>query len=712
MRISLKFTTVLLTLLLLLSNLLAFSVAFAANTVVISGYLSDEAGQGLSHVQVTINGSRAKSDQQGQYHIAVAKADIYLLKLSKSGFYTQIQTFSDYELGLTEHKNSEVNSITLVAKKTDRVMLAFGGDVMMGRRFSKPYFGDAVLIRSDHRAEDTKTLLKYVKPYMSVADFASVNLETQIADHKPAQRAPKSVTFYSPPETLTALSWAGIDYVTLGNNHIFDYLNEGLNSTINFLKSSKLGFSGAGLNQQQALTAYHQTVNNNPLAMLGYVGWQGGFSPNQTADENKGGVAYGSMANIINSVSREVGNKQVTVVQYHGSQEYSNNPTGVTEQRLKSALDHGAALAIAHHPHVTQGFELYNNKLIAYSMGNFVFDQYFNEPPLSFILYVWLDSGKFYRAEIVPIYLKGYQPTPATGMQRSAVMKRLAVLSKQRGTVITRSGGHGVISLASQNKTAPIKSEQHSFTLAAGERVLSLYKLPWQKTLQQVLFANENQSLTSLRYRLGTNFVNGSDFESFATFDSQERGFTFDRTNTQVNNFGFSGKHSLALAFNENSIADIGMQSFRRVYKASSPMTITAKVKTKHAIKARFYWQGRKKKQKFFDARANGQKHLIKTISLTGKNDWQSINVDFNSPRIGYRSFRVLVEFELANTGFEKGSQKIDVDDFAVIEWQTAFSKKLTPNYFNLAAQQATYLGIDKSLNHAIKVKMMSSENE
>ena len=693
--------------------------AYCAHKVSISGILTTEVNKAITHAQVNINGVSVLTNKRGEYTLTLPEKSIYLLRMEKPGFYDSVQSFSHHELNLRVHHaatmpninitNMKIPNIILVEKKPKRVMLAFGGDVMMGRRFSKPYFGDSVLIRDQHKAEDTQAILQYVKPYMSIADLAAVNLETQIADHKPSERAKKSVTFYSPPETLSALSWAGIDYVTLGNNHTFDYLNEGLLSTLNFLSASKLGYSGAGINQKQALKAYHQTINDTPLALLGYVGWQGSASPNQTADTNKGGAAFGSMENITASVKREVDHQQVAVVQYHGSQEYSDNPTGVTEQRLKSALDNGAALAIAHHPHVSQGFELYNNKLIAYSMGNFVFDQYFAETPHSFILYVWLDAGKFHRAEIVPLYLKGYQPTPATGLHRRLTMKRLQTLSSQRATYLQVSGGHGVITSTNTNpasvtkkastnastNTATNTATSVELTIAPHQEVASLASLPWQ---QQI--SNIELSPSTAKYRLGTNLVNGSDFESFANFDSDERGMFFNRSQTQLANVGANSQHSLALTLQKNSPQAFGMQSFRRVYKPSSPMTISANVKTTDHMKMRFYWQGRKKSQKFFEARTEGKKHLISTLSLTAADNWQPIAVSFNSPRIGYRSFRVFVEIETTNS--EKTT--LYLDDFAVIEWQTAFSHDPSPLFINSESKQAAYIGVNTAAATSVKI--------
>ena len=73
---------------------------------------------------------------------------------------------------------------------------------------------------------------------------ASVNLEIQVMESPPDTHAPKSVVFYTPPATLDAIVGAGIDHVTLGNNHIYDYLDEGLEMTLEALDASPLAWSG------------------------------------------------------------------------------------------------------------------------------------------------------------------------------------------------------------------------------------------------------------------------------------------------------------------------------------------------------------------------------------------------------------------------------------------------------------------------------------
>ncbi|WP_170940576.1 CapA family protein [Pseudoalteromonas sp. NBT06-2] len=647
----------------------------------ITGSLVNEQQQALKNVKLVINGQSFNTDSNGNYSAWVSPEDIYSLKFSTNNYYTAIQTFSHYEL---TQQNMNIQPIELVQKVKGRTLFAFGGDVMMGRRFAKPKFDNAVIIEADSKAQDTKSIVEHMRPYMSLADMAAVNLETQISHTQPSERAPKSVTFYSPPETLTALEWAGIDFVTLGNNHTYDYMDSGLKSTLKYLEKSVLNYAGAGINKKQALKAHRQNLNGTDYAFLGYVGWEGGFTPNQTASHDKGGAAFGSMQNIVDSVSREAADKQATIVQYHGSLEYKTEPTLVTEQRLKTAIDSGADMAIAHHPHVTQGFEIYNDKLIAYSMGNFIFDQYFYSTPHSFVLYVWMDGDKLHRAEVVPVYLKGYKPTPATGMHRYTVLKRLDQLSQKRGVKLGVSGGHGVITPI--NSFIASKSE---ITLKAikEQTVFPLYHTQWQQNIINV--SSDDKDLT---YRLGVNLVNGSDFESFGTFNTNERGWNIDQSGFNITTeSAVSGKKSVKAELKSRQIETFGMTNFRRVYNPSSPMTISTNIKVDSDTKINFYWQGRKTRDKFSYAIKSAKKHLIETLTLDGSEDWTNLEVAFNTQRVGYRSFRILLEIE----DLSGNKNTVYLDDVNLVEWQSAYSKLNNMPVANDGNKQASFIGFN-----------------
>lgn len=680
----------------LIAILLLQSVnALHAKDVVFVGHITDEKNNYLSDVKISINQQAVYTNKRGEFRLLAKQQPVYQFKFSKRGYYTAIQSFSDFELSAQQTSTKQIRSIALVEKIDGRVMLSFGGDVMMGRRFSKPKFNNPVLIHQQSKAQDTKFITRQVKPYLSIADYAAVNLETQISHERLEKKAPKSVVFFSPLETLSALKWAGVDYVTLGNNHTYDFLDEGLISTLDALKRSGLGFSGAGLNEKQALSAHQVTLNKTPFSMLGYVGWEGGFSPNQTAAMNKGGAAFGSEKNIVSGVTKESKQGRAVVVQYHGSQEYESEPTVMTEQRLKSAIDAGADLAIAHHPHVTQGFEVYKGKLIAYSLGNFIFDQYFYATPHSFVLNVWMDGETFHRAEVVPVYLKGYQPTPATGEQRAKLLKRVQTLSRKRGTQVTFSGGHAVILPKSNDSFTERSSE---LIVEANQQIVEL-----SASHHTQLFNKISSNDKSLSYRVGTRLTNGSTLESFNLYDSAERGWNTDSSHFSLTQLkANSGLSSLTSVISPKGSETLSMTNFARVYNGGNPMTVDLAVNVTGATQVNVYWQGRKKKDKLNDALNKGTKHLIKSFELSDSKGWQRLSASFNSPRVGYRGIRFIAEFR----NQLEVDKKVFVDDLSFIQWNSAFTPVGKTPIDNELIPQSALIEFNRPLTESDKVSV------
>ena len=228
--------------------LFCFSPVQAA-PLTLAGSVVDESGAPLAGVAVNVNGTAVASGAEGAFSASIDNAEVYTLRFSSENHFPAVHSFSPLDLEWSRRDGaSTLPPVTLVARSEGRVMLTFGGDAMMGRRFSDPYPGDPVLIRPDHRAEDTRALLRHMKPYLELADFSSVNLETQVMAEQPEQNAPKSFVFYTPPEAVAAFRDAGVDYVTLGNNHSNDYLEAGMISTLAALEAAGMPFSGGGMN--------------------------------------------------------------------------------------------------------------------------------------------------------------------------------------------------------------------------------------------------------------------------------------------------------------------------------------------------------------------------------------------------------------------------------------------------------------------------------
>ena len=663
----------------------------------LSGNILDEHGNSVKGFTINVNDNKSFEGKDGVFSVHIEYGDMVTIEVAATDYYTIRHTFATNELNGGIKGENIIPPITLVAKKEGRVMLAFGGDVMMARRYKKPRAGEPVLIRDGYKAHDTKEIVKHIKPYFELADFGSVNLETQVMARRPTGSSSKSITFFSPPETVNALVWAGIDYVTLGNNHTYDNLKEGLVSTLDILAKSPLGFSGAGLNEEQALQAYRTSISGVPYSFLGYVGWKGSSRPHQAAEgRGKGGAALGTMENITATVDREAELGQITVVQYHGSLEYSEEPTLVTEQKLKSAIDRGADIAIAHHPHVVQGFEIYKDRLIAYSLGNFIFDQYYYAPQFSYMLYVWMDGEKFHRAEVVPLYIKGYKPTPAVGIIRNAVLKRVAALSARRNISLGFSGGHGVIT----GKPPVVAQKIRSTVTLKDDRILSLDHCELSQYVTGLYSTNGD-----IQYRLGQELLRRGDFEGYESFAAEERGWLpqNDSSGAEI----FQGRKVFKVtadAGQKNST--FGMKVFTRVYKAGNPMTFAGQVFGMADMRLDFYLQTRPKRWGLKKSLEKGPKQHIGSVSVS-RGDWHDFALEFNTPRVGVHSFRILVEAS------EKDGQQVAslyYDDVALIEWQTAYQNSSTAQQLS-SPNRITHIGIRGTGKLPDKLEILLSDH-
>ena len=243
------------------------------------------------------------------------------------------------------------------------VRVVSGGDVMADR-----------VVKDYISANGAGAVLRGIAPQLQKGDAAWVNLESPLSTLG-SPTPGKDYTFEGPPSMVPALADAGIDLVTLGNNHSADYGQAALADTIKRLEKAGVQVVGAGLNDKDAWTA--AVVETSGGATIGFLAWSDVLWPGYRAT-NKPGVAEGRtevprMKESIRALAKEV---DYVVVGYHWGIEYEHYPYGLQTSEAHAAIDAGADLVIGHHPHVLQGFETYKGRLIAYSLGDLVFDHY------------------------------------------------------------------------------------------------------------------------------------------------------------------------------------------------------------------------------------------------------------------------------------------------------------------------------------------------
>jgi len=627
---------------------LAFATATAlpplANATGVQTRIVDEAGQPIASANVLINGEVVTIDTAGRFEVS---GDDRLLTVSvrADGYYDFVHTIG--------RNKGMVADIVLVKRKPHRRLLLFAGDTMLARRYFEPREGEPVLVRRGHIAEDGEALFRHVAPYVRLADFASLNLETQLADEDPADRLPKSVTFYSPTAMAGLVRDAGFDYVALGNNHMYDYRNEGLQSTLDAVVAAGLAWSGAGTTEGEARRPFLGQIDGSPIAYLSYVGWAGGFTPNQVAGPDKGGAALGDAEAFAADLAPI--SQRPAVVQYHSGLEYVEAPPMRERTSLRSAIDSGADLAIGHHSHVIQGFEIHDGKLINFSLGNFLFDQYHYTTQLGMLLYIWMDGEDFHRAEIVPLHINGYVPTPATGNMRFAVLNRLARLSAPYGVCLQSSGVHAVI-LPDTDQTACAPQTFDGSSRSQGIEPIALAGLGLSPLRPVIAPAAD-------RYRVGVDILRRGDFSSVGLFGSVDRAWIED-SNVSVD-IGDESRLRVEIAPGEGP-ARAGMRVFERVFRASTPATVSGRVHIEGDLEVRLLLQRRRTSDGLDEALAFGPVSEIGRIERPGTG-WQAFSFDYDQPRIATRSVRLLLEVRSIDG---KGGRAL-FDDLAWVEWHT-----------------------------------------
>jgi len=273
------------------------------------------------------------------------------------------------------------------------------------------------------------------------ANVAFANLEAPFTTT--GTKFDKRFTFKVPPKYASGLNEAGFDVVTLANNHMLDYGIEGLSNTIKTLDSIGVAFCGAGLDLKQAREPALIERDGFRIAVLGYSMT---FPREFWASDSTGGTCYPHYDYMKKSIQQCESLADFTIVTFHWGSELKNYPKQYQKDYAYLAIDNGADLVLGHHPHVLQGLEIYKNRLIAYSLGNFSFASYSARATESIILKTHLSEAGLLYAKVIPISVNNsevaFQPKPLTGAGADTVIAHLRAFSEPLNlkSIIDKSG--------------------------------------------------------------------------------------------------------------------------------------------------------------------------------------------------------------------------------------------------------------------------------
>lgn len=241
----------------------------------------------------------------------------------------------------------------LPANKTKKMRMLFFGDMMLDRNVG---------------AQIKKNSLHYIFEELEKSglfngfDLISANLEGAVTDNGEHYAPANAYDFAFDPDLILGLKRYNFDFFTLANNHFTDQGERGVKETRENLEESDFDFTGCPDRQVGDCSTETIEVNGKKIGMAGFS-LVYGLLDNEKAKEKIAELKIGS---------------DLVIANVHWGEEYMHNFNKYQEKLGHDLIDAGADIIIGHHPHVVQGMEVYKDKPIFYSLGNFVFDQYFS----------------------------------------------------------------------------------------------------------------------------------------------------------------------------------------------------------------------------------------------------------------------------------------------------------------------------------------------
>jgi poly-gamma-glutamate capsule biosynthesis protein CapA/YwtB (metallophosphatase superfamily) len=288
------------------------------------------------------------------------------------------------------------------------VRLTAGGDVMLGRRVAT----------AAARTGDVSRPLRAIGPRLAAADLTVVNLESTLSRAGAPQQGGDS--FAAPPGVLDGLRAAGVDVLSLANNHTGDFQQRALLETMRLVRTSGIQPLGAGRNLREALKPVIVTRDGLSFGFLAFNAI--GETPRATATTpgalslrmppRTGPLNQGDLATITGTIRTLRASVDVVVVLPHWGQQYTHRPVAAQRTVADALTRAGADLVIGGHPHWVQSTRFTSTKVVAHSLGNLVFDMDFSQQTQEGVLLELTYWGRTLKAARLTPYVIGPDFTP------------------------------------------------------------------------------------------------------------------------------------------------------------------------------------------------------------------------------------------------------------------------------------------------------------
>ena len=313
--------------------------------------------------------------------------------------------------------------------------LRFGGDVIL-----------AVSIDKYIRKYGTDYPFTRISGWLQGAEHTVVNLESSYTTNGNPSRIKKYV-FRSRPHYLALLKAAGVDSVSLANNHLLDYGRMGMSDTIMAVKKHGLNGFGAGKNLNSALHPFRIRLFGTEVIMFSVCDV---YPRSFNATAQQPGTAPINIPELVKRIRRYKKQNNIVIVLPHWGLELFPYPLKKHIRIAHRLIDAGCDAVIGTHPHVPQSIEVYKNRPIVYSLGNLLVGYWNRRYRNNIGVTLNCIGGRILYMDIHSIAGRnlstGFQPFVVTGRSGIGDMKYLEWISRKFGTkIIKQQEGSGRI---------------------------------------------------------------------------------------------------------------------------------------------------------------------------------------------------------------------------------------------------------------------------
>lgn len=212
-------------------------------------------------------------------------------------------------------------------------------------------------------------VLSSVKPIVEEMDFAIVNFESAVIAGKEKLIKKAGPGMFCSAASVNLLKEAGFDAVTLANNHIRDYGDEGVKNTLAALNDAEMSYVGGGIDINEAERVMYRQIDGKTLAIINVCEHE--FS---LASETQCGAAPLDVVKESRKIKSAKASADFVIVIIHGGNEHYQLPSPRMKNVYRFFVEMGADVVVNHHQHCYSGYEVYQGKPIFYGLGNFCFD--------------------------------------------------------------------------------------------------------------------------------------------------------------------------------------------------------------------------------------------------------------------------------------------------------------------------------------------------